>query len=233
MLAYLRWSESAITFDRTDHPDAIPHPGRYPLVVDPIVGPKRLTKVLMDGGSGLNIMYAKTLDEMGVDRTRLRPVRAPFHGVVPGRQAVPLGQIDLPVTFGDRSNYRTETLTFDVVGFPGTFHAILGRPCYAKFMAVPNYTYLKLKMPGPRGIITIGTSFQRAYECEVECCGHASAVIASEELVTLREEVSEGTPDAKKSSGSFESAEGSRDVLLDPSSSEGKKVRIGTALSSA
>ena len=100
-------------------------------------------------------------------------------------------------------------------------------------MAVPNYTYLKLKMPGPRGIITIGTSFQRAYECEVECCGHASAVIASKELATLREEVIEGTPDAKKSSGSSESAEGSRDILLDPSSSEGKKVRIGTALSSA
>ena len=128
-------------------------------MVDSIIGTKWLTKVLMDAGSGLNIMYAKTLDEMGVDRTNLHPIRAPFHGVVPGRQAVPLGQIDLPVTFGDRSNYRTETLTFDVVGFPGTFHAILGRPCYATFMAVPNYMYLKLKMPGPRGVITIGTSF--------------------------------------------------------------------------
>ena len=55
-------------------------------------------------------------------------------------------------------------------------------------MAVPNYTYHKLKMLGPCGVITIGTSFQRAYECEVECCGHASAVIASKELATLREE---------------------------------------------
>ena len=54
--AFLRWSESAITFDRADHPDAVPHPGRYPLVVDLIVRPKQLTKVLMDGGSGLNIM---------------------------------------------------------------------------------------------------------------------------------------------------------------------------------
>ena len=99
-------------------------------------------------------------------------------------------------------------------------------------MAVPNYTYLKLKMPGPHGAITIGTSFQRAYECEVKCCGHASAVIASEELATLREKVVEEAPDAKKSTGSFESAEGSREVLLDPSSSEGKKVRIRTALSS-
>ena len=76
---------------------------------------------------------------------------------MPGKQAVPLGQIDLPATFGDQSNYRTETLTFDVVGFPGTFRAILGRPCYTKFMAVPNYTYLKLKMLGPRGVITVST----------------------------------------------------------------------------
>ena len=72
---------------------------------------------------------------------------------------MPLGQIDLPVTFGDRSNYRTETLTFDVVGFPRTFHAILGHPCYTKFMVVPNYTYLKLKMLGPCRVITIGISF--------------------------------------------------------------------------
>ena len=89
--AFLRWSESTITFDRTDHLVAVPHLGRYPLVVDPIVGPKRLTKVLMDGGSGLNIMYAKTLDEMGVDRLNLCPIRVPFHGIVPGKQAMPLG----------------------------------------------------------------------------------------------------------------------------------------------
>ena len=44
----------------------------------------------MDGGSGLNIMYAKTLDEMGVDQTHLCPTRAPFHGIVPGKQAMPL-----------------------------------------------------------------------------------------------------------------------------------------------
>ena len=145
---------------------------------------------------------------------------------------MPLGWIDLPITFGDLSNYRMETLTFEVVWFPKTYHAILGRPCYTKFMAVPNYTYLKLKMPGPRGVITISTSFQHAYECEVKCCGHAAAVIASRELAALKEEVAEKTPDAKESTGSFESAEGPKEVLIDPSSSEGKTVRIGTALSS-
>ena len=52
-----------------------------------------------------------------------------------------------------------ETLTFEVVGFHGTYHAILGGPCYTKFMAIHNYTYLKLKMLGPGGVITIDSSF--------------------------------------------------------------------------
>ena len=95
-------------------------------MVDPIIGMKQLTKVLMDGGSGLNIMYVETLDAMGIDRARIWPTGAPFHGIVPGKQAMLLGQIDLPVTFGGPSNYRMETLSFEVVGFHGTYHAILG-----------------------------------------------------------------------------------------------------------
>ncbi|XP_066358054.1 uncharacterized protein [Miscanthus floridulus] len=170
-------------------------------MVDPIVGTKWLTKILMDGGSGLNIMHAKTLDEMGIDQTRVHPTRAPFHGIVPRKQAMALRKIDLPITFGDPSNYRMKTLTFEVVGFPATFHAILGRPCYTKFMAVPNYTYLKLKIPGPSGVITVDTSFQHAYECEVECCGHAAAIVASGELAAIKK-VTKEAPDTKKSTGS-------------------------------
>jgi hypothetical protein len=113
----------------------------------------------MDGGSGINVLYASTLDDMGIPRSVLRPSMAPFHGVVPGIEALPLGQIDLPVAFGDVRNFRTETLTFEVVGFPGTYHAILGRSAYAKFMAVPNYMYLKLKIPRPRDIITVGPTY--------------------------------------------------------------------------
>ncbi|XP_066382987.1 uncharacterized protein [Miscanthus floridulus] len=145
---------------------------------------------------------------------------------------MPLGQIDLPVTFGDQFNYRTKTLTFKVVGSPKTFHVILVRPCYAMFMAVPNYTYLKLKMLAPLGVITVGTSFQRAYECEVECYGHAAAIVAFGELATLKEEVIEEAPNAKKLTGSFELVEGSKEVLVDPRSTEGKMVCIGTMLSS-
>ena len=145
---------------------------------------------------------------------------------------MPLGQIDLPITFGNLSNYRTETLTFEVVGFPRTYHAILGRPCYMKFMAVPNYTYLKLKIPSPSGVITVGTSFQHAYECEVECCDHATAIIASGELTAIRKEVTEEAPNPKRSIGSFKPAKGSKKVLIDPNNPEGKVVRIATMLSS-
>ena len=186
----------------------------------------------MDGGSDLNIMYAKTLNALGIDRSCIQSIGAPFHGIVPGKQAVPLGQINLPITFEDPSNYRMEILTFELVGFLGTYHAILGRPCYVKFMAVPNYTYLKLKIPSPSEVITVGTSFQRAYECEVKCCDHAIAIIASEELNAFKKEVTKEAPDTKKSIGSFEPTEGSKEVLIDPGSLEGKVVRIGTILSS-
>ena len=59
-------------------------------------------------------------------------------------------------------------LTFEITDFPGTYHAILGRPCYTKFLAVPNYTYLKLKMLCPHGTITIGGDLQQAHLYEWE-----------------------------------------------------------------
>jgi hypothetical protein len=48
--SFLDWSEEAITFDRDDRPDYILNPGHYPLIVNPVIGNARLTKVLMDGG---------------------------------------------------------------------------------------------------------------------------------------------------------------------------------------
>ena len=92
----------------------------------------------MDGGSGLNILYIDTLNAMRIPRSELRLVGSPFHGVISGAQAYPLEQIDLPAMFGSQANFRSDVLTFEVVDFPGSYHAILGRPCYARFMAIPN-----------------------------------------------------------------------------------------------
>ena len=87
----------------------------------------------------------------------------PFYDILPGMKAYPVGNIDLPVTFGSKANFCNETLTFEVVDWKGVYHAILGRPAYAKFMAVPNDTYLKFKLPGPNGVITVSGSFEQAY----------------------------------------------------------------------
>jgi hypothetical protein len=225
--SFLDWSEDAITFSREDHPNRIPNPGQYPLVVDPVIGNARFSKVLMDGGSSLNILYVHTLRLLGIRLDQLRPSTTPFHGVAPDKRVQPLGQIDLPVWFGTPGNYRKETLTFEVVGFKGAYHAILGRPCYAKFMAVPNYTYLKMKMPGPNGIITVGSSIEHAFDCDVECVEHAEAL---ELVANLEKMVNEDLNSSAKHAGSFEAAEQTKDVPLDPAVPEGKALRVSSTL---
>jgi hypothetical protein len=104
-LVYLDWSDKPITFDQGDHPDPVPSPGKYPLVVDPVIGNARLTKVLMDGGSSLNIIYAETLWLLQIDLSTIRAGVAPFHGIIPRKRVQPLGQLDLPVCFGTPSNF--------------------------------------------------------------------------------------------------------------------------------
>jgi hypothetical protein len=84
---------------------------------------------------------------------------------------------------------------------------VLGRPCYAKFMAVPNYTYLKLKMSGPNGVITVGSTYRHAYECDVECVEYAKALAESEALIADLECLSKEVPDARRHADNFEPVE--------------------------
>jgi hypothetical protein len=95
--SFLDWSGDAITFSRENHPNRIPNPGQYPLVVDPVIGNSRFSKVLMDGGSSLTILYTHTLWLMGIGLDQLRPSTTPFHGIASGKRVQPLRQIDLPV----------------------------------------------------------------------------------------------------------------------------------------
>jgi hypothetical protein len=94
--SYLKWLEVPTTFDRKDHPDTVPQPGSYPLVVAPLFKSRRIHKVLMDEGSGINVLYVSTLDEMGIPQSALRPSMTPFHGVVPGIEALPSGRSICP-----------------------------------------------------------------------------------------------------------------------------------------
>jgi hypothetical protein len=118
-----------------------------------------------------------------------------------------------------------------VVGFRGAYHAILGRPCYAKFMAVPNYTNLKMKMPGPKGVITVGSYIEHAFDCDVECVEHVEALALDEALVeNLEKLVNEDLDSTAKHAGSFEAAEQTKEVPLDPAALEGKALRVSSTL---
>jgi hypothetical protein len=117
-----------------------------------------------------------------------------------------------------------------VVGFRGTYHAVLGRPCYTKFMVVPNYTYLKLKMSGPNGVIIVGPTYRHAYECDMECEEYAEALAKSGALIADLESLSKKAPDAKRHANNFEPAETVKSVPLDPSNDASKQIRIGSEL---
>jgi hypothetical protein len=142
-----------------------------------MVAEVRLTKVLIDGGSGLNLIFASTLRKMGLDFTdMLVPSKSPFYGIVPGNTAQPLGTVVLPVTFGTRENYRTEFIKFEVANFESSYHAILGHPALAKFMAVSHYVYLLLKMPGQSGVLTLQGDLKKSYGCNKEAIQYASTM---------------------------------------------------------
>jgi hypothetical protein len=91
-----------ITFDHCDHWVRLPRSGAYPLVVSPVVSQVRLAKVLVDGGSALNIIFSSTLESMGYDMTSLVPSDQAFYGIIPGAGSTSVGRVTLPVTFGTR-----------------------------------------------------------------------------------------------------------------------------------
>jgi hypothetical protein len=71
------------------------------------IGGYNVSKVFMDAGSDINLIYARTLQEMNISLEFLQPTDCSFHGIVPGSANYPLGRIELDV-FGDRQNFRRE-----------------------------------------------------------------------------------------------------------------------------
>ncbi|XP_039797679.1 uncharacterized protein LOC120662639 [Panicum virgatum] len=103
---------------------------------------------------------------MGYDMTSLVPSDQAFYDIIPGAGSTPVGWATLLVTFGTRDNYRPKYVNFEVAEFETSDHAILGRPSVAKFMAIPNHTYLLLKMPAPKGVLSVNGDLQTSYACE-------------------------------------------------------------------
>jgi hypothetical protein len=139
-----------------------------PLVLKAQIRAYDVDRIFMDAGSGINLIYAKTLRAMHISLEFLKPTDCSFHVIIPGSANYPLGWIALNVRFVNRQNYRREKLDFKVMDWSSQYHAILERPAFSRFMAVPHYTYLVLKMPGPKGIITVKGSFELSDLCDKE-----------------------------------------------------------------
>ena len=137
----------------------------------------------MDGGRSLNLLYQDTVRKMGIDPSRIKPTKTTFKGVIPGVEAHCTGSITLEVVFGSPDNFRSEELIFDIVPFHSGYHAPLGRIAFSRFNAVPHYAYLKLKMPGPRGVITVNGNTEHSL-CTEE---HTAALAAEAQSSLLRQ----------------------------------------------
>nr|XP_051211528.1 uncharacterized protein LOC127329021 [Lolium perenne] len=111
-----------------DHLMSIPRPGHAALVLEVQIDGFTITKVFMDGGSGLNLLFTSTMKAMGITANMLQESDTGFHGIVPTLPAYPLGKLSLNVVFGKPDNFRREGLEFEVVNWKSQYHAIFGRP---------------------------------------------------------------------------------------------------------
>jgi hypothetical protein len=119
----------------------------------PTINNIAVNRTLINGGTGLNITSVEVFEKMQVPYHWVMPTQ-PFFGVTEG-STTPIGHVRLPVTFGTRDNYRTESLDFDVAYIVLPYNAILGYPALAKFMAATHHGYNILKIPSTNGTITV------------------------------------------------------------------------------
>ena len=108
----LRWSKCAITFSSSDQLKCAETTGALPMLCSPVINDVQVTKTLIDGGAGLNVLSVETFNNLQVPYDQLQPTK-PFSGVTDG-STTPIGQVRLPVTFGQCDNYHTELIDFDM-----------------------------------------------------------------------------------------------------------------------
>jgi hypothetical protein len=176
------WAKVPITFTEEDfklksaiHNDA--------MVIKVNIARWIIGKVLIDNGSSGNILFLKTFEKMNLSQHMLHPPEYRLQGFG-GKPIKTVGKISLPVFFGDLDNARTETLTFDVVDIYHPYLAIFGRGFMNKFDAVIRQQFLCMKIPAPKGVITVFSDQQEARNIEK---GHSPGQANVYQLKTTEE----------------------------------------------
>jgi hypothetical protein len=99
-----RWSETLITFIWAKQWPNFDHLGKYPLLVNLVIRDSRVKKVLMGGGSNMNVMFPRTLEALGISLSDLQELYTPFFGIIATEGEYPLGHASLPIAFGTPDN---------------------------------------------------------------------------------------------------------------------------------
>jgi hypothetical protein len=134
------------------------------------------------------------MEKLGISAIQLKPTKLTFHGIVLGHSCTPMGRIQLEVLFGKKDNYRREPIWFEVVDLNSPYHALLGRPALAKFMAVLHYAYLKMKLPSPCGVITVTGCYKKSIEYARASSKLVEALVIAEEKHQLLQRVAATQP---------------------------------------
>jgi hypothetical protein len=169
----MRWSDIDISFRLEDHPEIELYDRNLPFVVKLPIELHKVAKILIDNRTSLNLIMRKTFIEMCLNLKDLTPVHDTFHRVISGRSSTPIEHIDLKVSCETGDNKHKEILTFEVASFDIGYNCIFGRHFLLKFMAVIHIAYATLKMPDPKGMITIKADQHDALVCENETLTHA------------------------------------------------------------
>ncbi|KAK1611269.1 hypothetical protein QYE76_034942 [Lolium multiflorum] len=125
-------------------------------------------------------------------RVAPHPHRLPRHRAGPCCQ--PIGRITLEVMFGKPDHFRTERIEFEVVDLVSPYHALLGRPALTKFMAVPHYGYLKMKLPGPKGVITVAGDYRRSMDYATQSSKMAQTLVIATQKQLIHDAVALAKP---------------------------------------
>src|SRR5215216_1598107 len=165
----------------------------FAMLVSPTIRNLKVTKMLVDGGAGLNLISLAVINRLQIIKDELKATST-FQGVNPDRSH-PKGKITLLVTFGGELNYQTEKIVFDVVDLPLSYNGILGRLALAKFMAASHYAYNVLKMPGPMGVLSIQSDKKDAIICVDQMYREAVAAEAVEDTAPAKDSKRKGNAD--------------------------------------
>jgi hypothetical protein len=168
----MRWSDVYISFGPEDHPDMKLSVRNLSFVIKISIERHKVAKTWIDSGASLNLMLSKTFIEMGLNLADFTPVHDTFYGIITGQSSIPIRRIDLEVFCGTGENKRREMLTFEVASFDIGYNYILGMPFLLKFTTVIHTTYATIKMPNPKGVITLKSDQRDALAYENAALTH-------------------------------------------------------------